>query len=175
MGFPLTVQPLRTPLNLPLSSQRRLNPFLHAAPAHPLHRRTANLENSANVFILHGPVRMGLITQQQDAPVGLLVSRRPATGHQCLQFLPLLRTQLDPVSLHRHPLLTRPNHLRPMPRRIHLASTHFKDVGLLACQSSNCTSCHEIVETWTAATMPRPEVSRSLRVNYLPVFPDLSP
>ena len=42
---------------------------------------------------------MGLITQQQDAPVGLLVSRRPATGHQCLQFLPLLRTQFDPVSL----------------------------------------------------------------------------
>ena len=45
----------------------------------------------------------------------------------------------------------------------------------LACQSSNCTSCREIVETWPAATMPRPEVSRSLRVNYPPVFPDLSP
>ena len=71
------------------------------------------------------PVKTG------DAPVGLLVSRRPATGHQGPQFLPLLRTQLDPVSLHRHPLLTRPNHLRPMPRRIHLASTHFKEVGLL--------------------------------------------
>ena len=55
----------------------------------------------------------------------------PGHGHQCLQFLPILRTQLDPVSLHRHTLLTRPNHLRPMPRRIHLVSTHFKDVGLL--------------------------------------------
>ena len=74
---------------------------------------------------------MGLITQQQDAPVGLLVSRRPATGHQCLQFLPLLRTQLDPVSLHLHPLLTRPNPLRPMLGRIHLVSTQFKNVGLL--------------------------------------------
>ncbi len=67
----------------------------------------------------------------RDAPVGLLVGRRPATGHQCLQFLPLLRTQLDTVSLHRHPLLTRPNPLRLMPRRIHLVSTQFKDVGLL--------------------------------------------
>ena len=53
---------------LPLSSQRRLNPFLHAAPAHPVHRRTANLENPGNVFIRHGPVRMGLITQQQNLP-----------------------------------------------------------------------------------------------------------
>ena len=47
VGLSLTIQPLRTPVNLPLSSQRRLNPFLQAAPAHPFHRRTANLENPA--------------------------------------------------------------------------------------------------------------------------------
>ena len=70
VGLSLTVQPLRTPVNLPLSSQRRLNPFLHAAPAHPFHRRTANLENPGNVFILHAPVPVGLITQQQSLPPG---------------------------------------------------------------------------------------------------------
>ncbi len=131
VGFPLTVQPLLPPVQLLLAPQGPLQTLFHAPPAHPFHRRTANLENPGNVFILHDPVRMGLITQQQDAPVGLLVSRRPATGHQCLQFLPLLRTQLDPVSLHRHPLLTRPNPLRPVLGRIHLVSTQFKDVGLL--------------------------------------------
>ena len=136
VGFPLTVQPLRTTIELPLSLQGRLNPFLHATAAHPLHRRAANLENPGNLFILHGPLRMGLITQQQDAPVGLLVSRRPATGHQCLQFLPLLRTQLDPVSLHRHSPLPRPNPLRPMLGRIHLISTQFKNVGLLATDTN---------------------------------------
>ena len=33
----------------------------------------------------------------------------------------------------------------------------------------------QFVETRPVFTMPRPEVSRSLRVNYLPGFPDLSP
>ena len=33
----------------------------------------------------------------------------------------------------------------------------------------------QFVETRPVFTMPRPEVSRSLRVNYLPGFTDLSP
>ena len=103
VGFPLTVQPLRTTIELPLSLQGRLNPFLQATAAHPLHRGYAHFQGPDNLLVFHAAANLLLITQQQDAPVGLLVSRRPATGHQCLQFLPLLRTQLDTVSLHRHP------------------------------------------------------------------------
>ena len=59
----------------------RLNPFLHAAPAHPLHRRTANLENPDNLFVLYGSAPLPLIAQQQNSGVGLPVCCRPATGH----------------------------------------------------------------------------------------------
>ena len=68
MGFPLTVQPLLPPVQLLLAPQGPLQTLFHTAPAHPFHRRTANLENPGNVFILHAPVRMGLITQQQSLP-----------------------------------------------------------------------------------------------------------
>ena len=68
MGLSLTVQPLLPPVQLLLAPQGPLQTLFHAAPAHPLHCRTANLENPGNVFILHRPVRMGLITQQQSLP-----------------------------------------------------------------------------------------------------------
>ena len=135
----MTVQPLRTPVQLLLAPQgplQTLPPRSAGAPGPPSHGQSGEPGQCLHPSWPrpHGrhhsaaepaPVKTGY------APVGLLVSRRPATGHQGLQFLPLLRTQLDTVSLHRHPLLTRPNPLRPMPRRIHLASTQFKDVRLL--------------------------------------------
>ena len=69
----------------------RFRPSAASIPSsHPFHRRTANLENPGNVFS-PGPVHMGLITQQQDAPVGLLVSRPPATGSSCRSALSLTR------------------------------------------------------------------------------------
>ena len=77
MGFPLTVQLLLPPVQLLLAPQGPLHTLLHAAAAHPFHRRPANLEGPGDIPVLHHPVPLPLIAQQQDAGVGLPVGRRP--------------------------------------------------------------------------------------------------
>ena len=78
MGLSLTVQPLRTPVQLLLAPQGPFQTLFHAAAAHPFHRRIANLEGPGYLRVLHGPVGLVLIAEQQDAGVGLPVSCRPS-------------------------------------------------------------------------------------------------
>ena len=49
----------------------RLNPFLHAAPAHPLHRSHGQSGEPDNLFVLYGSTPLPLIAQQQNSGVGL--------------------------------------------------------------------------------------------------------
>ena len=63
-GFGLSCRFRPSAASIPSSTQRRRT---RSPVARPICR------DPGNAFILHGPFRMGLITQQQDAPVGLLV------------------------------------------------------------------------------------------------------
>ena len=150
-GFPLTVQLLLTAIELLPASQGRLHTLLHTAAAYPFHRRPANLEGPGDIPVLHHPVPLRLIAQQQNASMGLPVGRRPPSRHHCLQFLPLLHTQFDPVLLLHHSLPA-PYSLAPL---IHLIIHQFKAVGLLAwvhkCrQSPQIRRCLARSATWRA-------------------------
>ena len=105
-GFPLTVQFLLAAIQLLLAPQSCLHTFFYAAAAHPFHGGSAYLEGPGDIPVLHHPVPLRLIAQQQDAGMGLPVGRCPPSRHHCLQFLPLLHTQFDPVLLLHYPLPT---------------------------------------------------------------------
>ena len=102
LGFIMAVQLLGAAVQLLLAPQGPLQTLLHTAAAHPFHRGGSHLEGPGYLLVLHGPVGLVLIAEQQDAGVGLPVSRRPSPGHQPLQFLLLLLSQRHTVFLHHH-------------------------------------------------------------------------
>ena len=102
VGLTLTIQLLPAPVQLLFATQGGRHSLLHAAAAYPFHRGGAHLQGPGDLLVHHWPLGLILIAQQQDAGVSLLISRPPAPGNQCLQFLLFLYRQFYPVLLHHN-------------------------------------------------------------------------